>query len=142
MALPQLLAVLPAVNSARCAMGGVGGSSSISAQPPPLSEPVIHSTSSPGLSCLVFLVLFDTGEHKLGGGGKGRREVEELPPQPLRMWAGESQGGFRLPLLFPRQEVQRGSAVQGPGSQEDPDQPSVQEPSVAALDPTHPNAAP
>lgn len=67
--------------------------------------------------------------------------MEELPPQPMRMWAGASQGGFHLPLLFPRQEVQRESAVQGPGSWEDPDQPSVQEPSVAALDPTLPNAA-
>ena len=65
-ALPQLLAVLSAVSSASCAMGGLGGSSSISALPPPFSAPVIHSASSPGLSCLLFLVLFDTGEQKAG----------------------------------------------------------------------------
>lgn len=96
---PRLLAVLPAVSSARCAMGGVVGLQFQCPAPPLLSACYSLSIQSwaflPSLPCPL-----DTEKQKGGGWCKVRGEVENFP-QPMRMWAGD-QGGFQPPSALPQ----------------------------------------
>lgn len=122
-------------------MGGVVGSSSISVPAPSLLSACYSLSIQSWLSCLLFLVLFDTGEQK-GGVVKGERRGGKLPPTHEDVGRGISRWGSNLPLCSsPGRKFSRDLQCRVQGAGKTLTSPLVQEPSASVLDPTLPIAA-